>query len=306
MKIIILLHSTTGNTKLVARYAAGWLRNEGHECVVHDVTREKEPPAVDQFDLLGVACPTTYFRPSYVMERYVLNLPRAAARKPAFLLGTAGGDPGSHFTILADALALKGYVALGAHWMVFPNNWPVHRFAVQRFHLAEPLGALVTHRYPKSRPWLGTLWPDLGVFGREDVPKLERFLDGMVARATSSDLRRPPNPKSFHRGSKLFALSGLMIGRREMETATAIFIDRTKCSACGTCVNTCPVGCITRSDDDSVPTVGNGCTGCWSCFNHCPDGAIGGWNTPPGRGRYRGPSTDVRSLLTLPASAEKP
>ncbi len=302
MKITILLHSTTGNTKLVTRYAAGWLRSQGHDCQIHDVTKEKEPLDLGGVDLLGVACPTMYFRPTYVMERYVINLARSPEPRPAFLLGTAGGDPGSHFTILADALAAKRYITLGAHWMVFPNNWPVHRGLVGGLHVMEPLAALTAHRYPKSVAALALLWPDLGISGPDDLPKLEEFLSEMVRRAEAGDLRGASH-KELLPGLMAFALMGRMITREQMEVGTSIEIDASRCSHCGTCVKICPADCISQEHDEAVPAVGRGCTGCWACFNHCPEGAMAGWHTPAGQGQYRRPPPDIRSLFRPPKAA---
>ena len=52
MKIQFLLHSTTGNTRLVTRYAAGYLRVQGHDCDIHDIAKRREPPDLAQVDLL--------------------------------------------------------------------------------------------------------------------------------------------------------------------------------------------------------------------------------------------------------------
>jgi NAD-dependent dihydropyrimidine dehydrogenase PreA subunit len=304
MKTVILLHSTTGNTKLVARYAAGWLTTHGHECVVHDIVKRGHDIDLTDVDLLGVACPTMYFRPTQAMEKFIVNMPATAGRpRPAFLLATAGGEPGSHFVILSDLLALKGYVTLDACWFAFPDNWPPHRAPVEPLTLLEPLAALAGRRFQKAVPLLALAWPDLGVPGPDDPPKLRRFLERIVQRAATADLTRPPSPEVFHKAIKSLALMGRVMTRQQMEQFTAIGIDSRRCSTCGTCVKVCPSGTITRASDDEVPSVGVGCTGCWACFNHCPEAAISGWRTPHGRGQYRGPAADIRALFTPPKTA---
>jgi Fe-S-cluster-containing hydrogenase component 2 len=52
-----------------------------------------------------------------------------------------------------------------------------------------------------------------------------------------------------------------------------VWVDVTRCTGCGACVELCPVGAITlasgkaRVDEES-------CTGCGACVDACPEGAI--------------------------------
>ena len=104
MKSILFLHSTTGNTRLVARFAADRLKQAGHSCKIHDITRHRDAPAdLLEYDLVGFACPTMYWRPTLPMEKFVARLPPAGAEpKAVFQIATAGGDPGAQFALLAE------------------------------------------------------------------------------------------------------------------------------------------------------------------------------------------------------------
>ena len=55
MRITILLHSTTGNTRLVTRYAARRLEAAGHDVTVHDIVKRRgeEPALLRHRSLLG-------------------------------------------------------------------------------------------------------------------------------------------------------------------------------------------------------------------------------------------------------------
>lgn len=50
-------------------------------------------------------------------------------------------------------------------------------------------------------------------------------------------------------------------------------IDKDECIACGSCASTCPVGCISQSDDGKYEINANDCIECGSCKGVCPVGA---------------------------------
>ena len=57
-----------------------------------------------------------------------------------------------------------------------------------------------------------------------------------------------------------------------MPKPMAINIDEEKCTACGTCVETCPVQAITLSEKAVVDK--EACIDCGTCVDGCPEGAI--------------------------------
>lgn len=301
MKITLLLHSTTGNTRLITRYARSHLEQAGHQVTLHDVVKHPEPPELEQADLLGVSCPTMYFRPTYVMERFVARLPRSqTGLAPAFLLASAGGDSGAHFPILAEQLAHKDFIVLGAQMVPLPNNWPVHRAVVDRLKPAATVAELVARRVKRSRAWLAFAWPDLGDASPKSPGRLEAFLDEMVEaaeRSRTGGFGWAPTPGQLANGPRVTQVLGRLQTLNQIQQATDITIDRDRCSRCGTCVMVCPSGCLERDSDDAIPRIGDGCTGCWTCFNRCPDGAISGWNTPAGVGQYSGPSDHAKRVF---------
>jgi ferredoxin len=293
----ILLHTTTGNTRLLARLAADRLRRAGHDCTIHDVVKHPAPPSLEDTELLVVACPTMYFRPTLVIERFLERLPRSATPRPAILLATAGGMPGAHFDILAERLREKGWICLAAHWVPFVNNWPPHRALSERIRLARPLLRAIDRRLPGLRWYLHWLWPGIGDPRAEDRDAFVRFIDRLARAWPTADLSTAPPPDRLCQASSASKWIGHRLGPREMRLATDVRIDPRRCTACGTCVGVCPVGCITRDHDRAVPRVGQGCTGCWACFQHCADHAISGVGSPAGAGRYLGPSAATRELF---------
>lgn len=299
MNIKVFLHSTTGNTRLVTRYAVARIRAAGHDCELVDITRHPEPPPLDDVDLIGLSCPSMYWRPTVVMERFVARLPVASpGPKPAFQLATASGDPGSHFALAAEQLEHKDWITLRAYFVPMVNNWPSHRALSERIPMAGAVAQGITGARPELRPSLGWLWPDVG----EPYPRyrdgLDRFLADVLAITEMGDLSAAKPPKDLWRGRRWMAVVGRLMTPEQMRVATDIRVDPARCSRCGTCVKLCPVGCLTRSSDDEVPRLGLDCTGCWTCFNHCPQGALSGMGAPHGAGRYQGPSAESRELFS--------
>ena len=53
----------------------------------------------------------------------------------------------------------------------------------------------------------------------------------------------------------------------------AVKVDISKCDACGTCVEVCPVEAISIVDDHAYVDPDE-CIECLSCIDECPNGAI--------------------------------
>jgi ferredoxin len=303
MKILLLVHSSTGNTRLVARFAARHLERQGHD-VLFAGKGPEPPPDPRGFDLVGVASPTMYFRPMLAVESWLERLPdRPDEHRPAFLLATCAGEPGAHFELQARQLARKGLRTVDAHWVPMPSNWPPHRVLSRHLEPALPLGRLLsTGPLRPLRVGWGFLWTELTEPDARDRAELEAFLDRLpkhcrTAADTAPDrLYQPWLPGTGY--------VGRTIGPREMRKATQVRIDSAACRRCGACVRACPSGCLGKPEADRPPVVGDGCTGCWACYNRCPHGALAGWATPAGTGRYRGPSPATRALFDAPAEPD--
>ncbi|MBN1772164.1 MAG: 4Fe-4S binding protein [Deltaproteobacteria bacterium] len=302
MKILLLVHSSTGNTRLVARFAARHLEARGHQVLFVGLGPEP-PPDPRGFDLVGMASPTMYFRPMVAVETWLERLPeRPGERRPAFLLATCAGEPGAHFELQARQLARKGLRVVGAHWVPMPSNWPPHRVLSRKLAPALPLGRLLSSGplRPLRVGW-GFLWTEVTEPDARDRRELETFLDDLPERSRTVASAAPERPyRPWLPGA---AYLGRTMGPREMRKATAVRIDPAACRRCGSCVRACPSGCLTRPDPAQPPVVGDGCTGCWACYNRCPHDAIAGWASPPGLGRYAGPTASARAVFGGAADA---
>jgi ferredoxin len=52
----------------------------------------------------------------------------------------------------------------------------------------------------------------------------------------------------------------------------AVTIDEEKCTACGTCVDSCPVAALSINGKAKVNA--DECIDCGTCVDECPEGAI--------------------------------
>lgn len=297
MKIAILLHSTTGNTRVVTRYAASYLGAAGHECTVHDIVKMKDPAVIDEADALCVACPTFYFRPTFGMERAIARInPAIDGPKPAFLLASCMGEPGAHFALLAEWLRNKDYIALGAKWVLAPSNWPTHIAAMQKLESTTAIGTWLNHLHRPLRPLWGSIWPYCVIPDEKDRQELNEFLDEVMNKLESGNLDDAPWSEQLHHNMPTTNVQGRIFPREHLEKLN-MRIHAELCSKCGTCVLLCPVGVIKRDSDDTAPTIEQGCTGCYACFNRCPEGAISSLGTPAGEGQYKGPPAAMKEVF---------
>jgi MinD superfamily P-loop ATPase len=58
-----------------------------------------------------------------------------------------------------------------------------------------------------------------------------------------------------------------------MDGQTA-WVDVTRCTGCGACVEVCPAGAIALLVDGKARVDEEACTGCGACVDACPEGAI--------------------------------
>lgn len=308
MRCLLLLHSATGNTRLVARHAARRLVERGLRCTVHDVGRERGRafPAVAP-DLLGVAFPTMYFWPTLPILAAIDRLPRPEQPTPAFVLATAAGDPGAALHIALERLTARGYSPIAAHWVMAPSNWPQHRAVLHPLDAwpgvravnrpVERLARSAWRRWPALRPWAGLLWHRASETLPRDRAALDAWLATLVGSARAVRLGAQPTPPDL-RGLHIPAFERL--ARRytpdlpAAQTGLRFLLDR--CTACGACRRACPTDCVAEGPDGR-PRFTTGCVGCYACYNACAHGAVAATGAPPAIGRYTGPDLALRRLF---------
>jgi Pyruvate/2-oxoacid:ferredoxin oxidoreductase delta subunit/flavodoxin len=298
MKVAILYHSTTGNTKVIALYAQKKMQKMGHQCEIWDITKKEIP--LDDIDLIGVASPTLYFRGSFTMDRILTHLSPVGEekKKRAFLFASCAGEPGAQFQTQAKILRNKGYLTLGAHWVMAPSNWPLQRALTDKISWSTPVGKAVASKFRPLKGLLAFLWPDLGTPDIKDREGFDTFLTQMVNMALSDEIEIP-SINSLHKGFPGAVASGMKITLEKAGKAARIHINPDTCIDCDICIKSCPERVIMKASPSEKPVVGAGCAGCFTCYHLCPKGAIHSFTTKGGSGKYHGPSEEFRAIFTL-------
>ena len=309
MRALILLQSTTGNTRLVARYAAHQLSALGLSCELLEIHQYRDAhPSLEGVDLLGVAFPTMYLQPPLAMTRFVEQLTPPIPGLPAFVLCTAGGDPGGSRQLMCEQLALRGFAPLGAHWVVAPSNFPPQRIVVNSM-LRLPVLGLITRlttplvrqgwtRSEAFRSWATTFYDAASDPQLRDRRLLEKFLSEVAQKmleAGPGAQRVLPLPSA---AETMMARAGRLLDVRRPISLMKLSCDRRRCTRCGECADACPVGCV-QPDEEGHPRFGPGCTGCYACYNACANGALRAFWVRNGWGRYQGPTRQMHQLFEV-------
>ena len=120
-------------------------------------------------------------------------------------------------------------------------------------------------------------------------------LDGQIADIVATVQRRGLNDKHWERNPVW------MLGKKlgwpvlyDFFHVKERHVDASRCVGCGTCVQICPVHCI--SLENRLPVFGAGCVSCFGCAQWCPKQAIG-------LGRLR-PSADKQYHNPLVTASE--
>jgi len=239
----VIAASHTGNTlHLVSRFAAE-LIEAGVQVRIH---RFFDPtcftPALDG-DALVVAFPMIGWKPPWPLDHYLrTNLP-AGKGKPAFLLSTCAGGPENGFVLPWLWLWLKGYRVMGRLWVIYPVN-------------------VATFRIGPARLW--------------------RWLDSLLPRESEMEITAR-SARSFAAGKTAgfplvvwpfpLVLIGWLLDNRWIDPLLyRPYAWRKRCTNCGLCVETCPMGRLHRGDP--VPVAAGECELCMRCVNLCPQNAL--------------------------------
>jgi ferredoxin/flavodoxin len=264
MKVAVFYYSATGNTKLACQYVSRKLAEAN--LALLDITKVAEPDLAG-FDLVGFASFTDFWGPPFLMQRFIERLPQQTG-KPAFLFFTHGGSPGNMLKTFAKLVSARGFTVVGGHGLRAPESFPP---AVAR--------GRTSAEAPNEREMLRF---------DEFIADLNRIVDSLaVGRGGFVSCRV--------RISLLARLLPAIDRTRAKKNMGVKSVDRTKCTDCGICVETCPYGAVTLSDkpifDESK------CYGCWACYSKCPTRAI---YTPRlhGKGHYPKPLARLQQKLS--------
>ncbi len=245
---MIYYFSGTGNSRLVAKRLGELLQDR-----LSPMLSPEEP----EEDILGLVFPVYAWGIPSVVEKFVRESLRAyILNKGTYIYAvmTCGDDVGYADAVLEKALLRHCGLALQAVFSVcMPNTYvALPGFDVDSRELARSKIAQAASELPLIAQ---------AVSGRERVTRLVR---GAFPRL------------------KTYAIRPLF--NRFLVTDKRLHANAQKCTACGKCMRSCPVGNISR-DSEGRPVWQGHCAGCLACYHTCPSHAVGYGSMTEGKGQ---------------------
>lgn len=243
-KILIAYFSQGGTTARVAESVANGLRPAGHHVDLRNI-KDRQPPSLDGYDLLGIGSPTYYFRPPFNVMDYVNGLANLGGLSTfVFVLhGTYQGDTGN---IIRRALSQKGSQEIG-YFRCYGADYFLP-------YLKE--GYLFSPDHPTA----------------EELARAEEFGRQIAGRIAGQDYSTPnadPSPAIVYR------LERFLVNRwLTRQVYSRLFtVDKKTCTTCDLCVEACPTGNL-NVDKEGYPVWDRDCLLCLTCELQCAEDAI--------------------------------
>lgn len=243
-KCLVTYFSQGGTTAKVAECIGKGLQACGFQVDFNDI-KERKPPDINGYDLLGIGSPVYACQIPFNVSDYVRSLPRLD-NMPVFsfnLYGTYPFDAGGQ---LLKMLAKKGARDMG----YLSCRGPEYNLGyLKKGYLFSP-----------DNPTTEEL-AQAEAFGREVA---ERFSGNGHAPALT-----------FHSPSFVYRMERMFCNRWIIENimVRTFKVNTQLCNSCGLCMKLCPNGNI-RLNEDGHPKWGKNCLCCLTCQMKCPKDAI--------------------------------
>ena len=245
MKVLIIFFSQSGGTEKLARRIHEGIKKSGNSSNLIKI-KNVDITKLDDYDLIGLGCPTFFYREPVNIQRFIKNLPQMKG-KQFFIFASHGSCLGNTFYYINEGLKEQGYQVIGAFdsysdssLQFYPT--PMHTQGhpdAQELQEAEEFGekiCLISDKVLKGETNL--------------IPQFELVTDTW-----------------WYRDSKMATIDVLR------HISPKLIINEENCTKCLTCQEECPGDAIDISVDP--PEIQKeGCIFCWACEKICPEGAI--------------------------------
>lgn len=242
---LVLWYSQAGHTARNGRLIARTLEKLGLTVKALDI-RKFDESAMPSFDLIVMGTPVYYLDVPGNVRTWLEAIPSIEGI-PVAAYSTFGGPGDNQYNTawyLLDLLADKGGIPAGiatfGNMSTFAPTWSMGNEKRILKYRDRPNGEI----YEKVRE-----------FARQVVMT--------VRGGTAPVIRKEFYAGEFLKGSFQVKLTKVMISRHT--------INRDRCTRCGICVDTCPVGAI---DIVNYAVDRKACIACMGCVNNCPSQAV--------------------------------
>ena len=238
--ILILYHSGTGSTKLVARLIEATLQDRASTQLL-SIEAPESLAMVDDYEHLVIGFPTYHCDPSASIRAFIERLPAYTIPKKVFAFTTCGLYPANTLRIFAKQCLTRNLVTVHA----------------QSYRSPASDGSLLA-------PWL----PFVYRFEKSLVEKVKADVDTALAAFAIVD--GSPALPPF----KLYAILNYPNKLGGQLARFPIYTLAHRCVQCGLCVQDCPHECFAVDLQGFPQHRLEYCEHCYRCIHHCPYQAL--------------------------------
>lgn len=239
-RVVILYHSGTGSTKVIAEVIYMQIRAK-METVLVSIEDMRDTALINSYDYLIIGFPTYHSAPSASIQTWLNALKPFERRKKAFIFTTCGLYSANTLRIFAKQCRSK--------------NIEVIQSRVYRAPASD--GVLIA-------PWMKRWY----TFEKDIVSKLKKDLEAVVSLFKDS-----ANKQSLPR-FKLYSVINYPNKLAGSYFSSPIYLFPDQCIRCQRCIKKCPHRCFTM-DSDSLPQYRkDNCEHCYRCIHACPNKAL--------------------------------
>lgn len=240
MKVLLMYHSSVGNTKLLSNLICSVLAKTV-ECDIFSVESLPSDLDYNDYDAYVIGFPTYHSRPSEEIMKHFNSIQVLKEKKPAFIFTTCGWY---------SANALRIFVKVNLNKGIYP-------LMSRSYKCIATDGILIA-------PMLKFLFD----FDRKLPSKIERdskeFVDMLENQKSIAKIPR----------FKLYSIINYPNAVLGQKYTFKINLNEDKCIQCGRCVRECNVSAFSL-DSNGYPEVDRKkCVNCYRCIHHCPVGAL--------------------------------
>jgi flavodoxin len=140
VKVLIVYYSATGNTKYgTALIKHGLEQAGGNHCDCVEI-KNFSPDMIQDYDLIGFACPVFAYKPPLNMLELIRSLPDGK-QKPCFTFNSYAGELSNTFWIMKTELEKRHYKCIAQKAMLAQGAWTTGRSPGNINYADEPSAA---------------------------------------------------------------------------------------------------------------------------------------------------------------------